>query len=62
MNHYQCDHCEKTVDSAPGANGPPECCGRQMRITEPLPVCQASGAEHSRYDSEDAPCDDGRSG
>jgi hypothetical protein len=41
----------------------PDCCGKPMRGTEKLPVCEMSTtAEHSRLGESDDACDDGRSG
>lgn len=60
METYKCKNCEKTLDVPATATDAPECCGGKMTKIEPLPVCRSSGAEHSRYDAEDEPCDDGR--
>jgi hypothetical protein len=58
MTTFRCRSCEKTLD----AEQAPECCGQRMKAADALPVCRTSGAEHSRYDADDEPCDDGRGG
>lgn len=58
---YECENCKGQVMAA--ADGPvPECCGQAMKSI-PLDKCTLSTtAEHSRYDKNDEPCDDGRAG
>ncbi len=58
---YECQNCKGQVMAETG--GPvPECCGRSMKSI-PLDQCTLSTtAEHSRFDKDDEPCDDGRSG
>jgi hypothetical protein len=58
---YECSICKGQV-RAP-ADGPiPECCGQSMHSI-PLDQCTLSTtAEHSRFDKDDEPCDDGRAG
>ena len=62
MPVYECENCGKKKDVAEKAKVP-ECCGKAMRGTEKLPVCEMSStAEHTRYSGSDDACDDGRSG
>jgi hypothetical protein len=58
---YECSICKGQVMAR--ANGPiPECCGKPMHSI-PLDQCTLSTtAEHSRFDRDDGPCDDGRAG
>jgi hypothetical protein len=58
---YRCEICKGQVLIS--SNSPiPECCGQAMRNI-PLDQCTLSTtAEHARFDQEDDPCDDGRSG
>jgi hypothetical protein len=58
---YECEICKGQAVS-PNAGPIPECCGQPMRHI-PLDQCTLSTtAEHSRFDQEDEPCDDGRAG
>ena len=58
---YQCKNCQGEALLKEGEN-PPECCGQTMN-TIPLDQCTLSAtAEHSRWDTDDEPCDDGRGG
>jgi hypothetical protein len=61
---YNCQTCDGTTEINAGAPGnPPECCGQPMERVEPLDQCLApASSEHSRFDDEDQPCDDGRAG
>ncbi len=60
---YKCQQCGREVDEAPEDLGRSDCCQAQWRASEPLPVCTRPGsAEHTRFDVEDEPCDDGRGG
>jgi hypothetical protein len=57
---YQCDNCQSQKLSPPKT--PPECCGQPMQNI-PMDQCTLSTtAEHSRWDKDDEPCDDGRAG
>ncbi|MCU0560549.1 MAG: hypothetical protein MUD16_10210 [Desulfobacterales bacterium] len=59
---FECENCGKTAEIKAAAKVP-ECCGKPMRATEKLPVCEVSTtAEHSRFTGDDDACDDGRSG
>lgn len=63
MPVYECENCGKKQEIADKAAKVPECCGKAMRGTEKLPVCEMSStAEHTRYSESDDACDDGRSG
>jgi ribosomal protein L37AE/L43A len=63
MPVYECENCGKKKELEDKAANVPECCGKAMRGTEKLPVCEMSStAEHSRYRGSDDACDDGRSG
>jgi len=58
---YQCDKCRGEAILKEGAEQP-ECCGQPMK-TIPMDQCTLSStAEHSRWDMDDEPCDDGRAG
>ena len=58
---YQCSQCKGEALIKEGET-PPECCGATMN-TIPLDQCTLSAtAEHSRFDSDDDACDDGRAG
>jgi hypothetical protein len=58
---FQCQDCKK-IKEALTTDKTPECCGLPMQAL-PLDQCTLSStAEHSRFDDEDEPCDDGRSG
>jgi hypothetical protein len=62
MPVYECENCGKKKDLAESAKVP-ECCGKAMRGTEKLPVCEMTNtAEHSRATGSDDACDDGRAG
>ena len=40
-----------------------DCCGAKWVEVDRLPACEMPAtAEHSRFDAEDEPCDDGRAG
>jgi hypothetical protein len=59
---FECETCGKTAEIK-GGGKLPECCGKPMRATEKLPVCEMSTtAEHSRFSGDDDACDDGRKG
>ena len=59
---YICKKCGKTRTLAPEETVP-VCCEGAMVVDLDLPVCRtATAAEHSRFDDEDGPCDDGRAG
>ena len=56
---YQCEKCRGEMLAQEG-EAAPECCGQAM-ATIPLDQCTLSStAEHSRWDADDEPCDDGR--
>ena len=58
---YQCSQCKGEAIEKAGKT-PPECCGMTMN-TIPMDQCTLSAtAEHSRFDMDDDPCDDGRAG
>jgi hypothetical protein len=58
---YRCEIC-KGEALAPTDGPAPECCGQEMQNI-PLDQCTLSTtAEHARFDQDDGPCDDGRSG
>ena len=60
---YTCKKCGGQVEVDPENDQKPECCEAPMEKSADLDSCQASfTAEHSRFDSDDEPCDDGRSG
>jgi len=60
---YRCEKCGKQVELAGDAPAASECCGGQWIEVDRLPACEMPAtAEHSRFDAEDEPCDDGRSG
>jgi hypothetical protein len=63
MPVYECENCGKRKDIAEEGAQVPECCGKPMRGTDKLPVCELSStAEHSRPGESDDACDDGRAG
>jgi hypothetical protein len=63
QTNYECIDCGNTAQAAVDSDPVPECCGKPMQEQEPLRVCQApAGAEHSRFDDLEEPCDDGRAG
>jgi ribosomal protein L37AE/L43A len=63
MPVYECENCGKKLDLKEEGTRVPDCCGKPMRGTEKLPVCEMSTtAEHSRFGGGDDACDDGRSG
>ncbi len=56
---YECTHCKGQKKTKQGDNAP-ECCGHTMQSI-PMDQCTLSAtAEHSRFDQDDEPCDDGR--
>lgn len=58
---YECENCKGQAISA-GEKNPPQCCGQPMQAI-PMDQCTlATTAEHSRFDKDDEPCDDGRAG
>ncbi|MBL0714852.1 MAG: hypothetical protein JJV98_14250 [Desulfosarcina sp.] len=60
---YKCEKCGREVTEIPDDLTRSDCCQAQWVETEPLPVCTRPGsAEHTRFDAEDEPCDDGRGG
>jgi ribosomal protein L37AE/L43A len=63
MSVYECENCGKKKELKKKGAKVPECCGKPMRGTEKLPVCEMSTtAEHSRLGGSDDVCDDGRGG
>jgi hypothetical protein len=63
MTTYECENCGRKEEAGAEGAKVPECCGRPMRGTEKLPVCELSEtAEHSRLDATSDACDDGRAG
>ena len=63
MPVYECENCGKKLEVQQEGANVPDCCGKPMRGTEKLPVCEMSTtAEHSRLSEGDDACDDGRSG
>ena len=60
---FECETCGKKNELEAAGAKVPECCGKPMRATEKLPVCEMSTtAEHSRFSGDDDACDDGRKG
>ena len=60
---YKCQHCGREVEKTPEDLGRVDCCQALWVEGEPLAVCTHPGsAEHTRFDAEDEPCDDGRGG
>jgi len=60
---YECENCGKTLESQADESKEPECCDKPMQKVVPLDACNTSAtAEHSRFDTLDDACDDGRSG
>ena len=58
---YECANC-KNQKMSKEAENTPECCGQPMSNI-PMDQCTlATTAEHSRFDKDDEPCDDGRAG
>jgi ribosomal protein L37AE/L43A len=63
MPIYECENCGKRIELKDEGEKVPECCGKTMRGTEKLPVCETSStAEHSRFQGGDDACDDSRGG
>jgi ribosomal protein L37AE/L43A len=63
MAVYECENCGKKMDVKAEGAKVPECCGRAMRGTEKLAVCEMTDtAEHSRAGASSDACDDGRGG
>ncbi len=63
MSVYECENCGKKSETTGAGAKVPECCGKPMRGTEKLPVCEVSEtAEHSRFGASSDACDDGRAG
>ena len=63
QKNYECADCGNQAQASAEDGQIPECCGKQMQAQEPLNVCVApAGAEHSRLDDLEEPCDDGRAG
>lgn len=61
---YYCYGCKRNIPTTEMAQKEvPECCGKPMEKL-PLNECQKppASAEHARFDDEDTPCDDGRTG
>ena len=60
---YKCQQCGREVETPPENLENSDCCQAQWVASEPLPVCTHPGsAEHTRFDADDEPCDDGRGG
>lgn len=60
---FQCEACGKQVDLAGEVPATSDCCGAKWVEVDRLPACEMPAtAEHSRFDAEDDPCDDGRAG
>jgi hypothetical protein len=60
---YKCQQCGREVETAPENLERSDCCQAPWVAGDPLPVCTRPGsAEHTRFDAEDEPCDDGRGG
>lgn len=58
---FNCEVCGTNVKAK--SSDAPECCHQPMKKVVPMDQCQASfTAEHSRFDDNDEPCDDGRAG
>jgi hypothetical protein len=60
---YQCETCGQQVQLSGEIPSATECCGAKWIEVERLPACEMPAtAEHSRFDADDEPCDDGRAG
>ena len=60
---YRCEKCGAQVSMAGEVPAASDCCQAPWIEVEQLPACDMpASAEHSRFDTEDGPCDDGRSG
>ena len=60
--NFECVNCGNKAEKNAGDTSIPECCGKPMQV-EGLDSCgMSTTAEHSRFDNQDEPCDDGRSG
>lgn len=60
---YTCKKCGGKAEAVSEKDPNPKCCDEPMEKSVDLDSCQASfTAEHSRFDGDDEPCDDGRSG
>jgi hypothetical protein len=60
---YRCEQCGLQTEMEGVIPAVSECCKARWIEVEPLPACgMPASAEHSRFDGEEEPCDDGRSG
>lgn len=60
---FQCENCGKQDEFSGKAPDASDCCGAKWVEVDRLPACEMPAtAEQSRFDAEDEPCDDGRSG
>jgi DNA-directed RNA polymerase subunit RPC12/RpoP len=59
---YKCIECGRTLE-CPVNDNAPECHGKKMKTLEELEGCTLTEtAEHTRFENENQPCDDGRTG
>ncbi len=60
---YRCETCGVQMEMQGDIPDVSNCCQGRWIEVEQLPTCgMPASAEHSRFDTEDGPCDDGRSG
>jgi len=59
---YRCETCGLQIEQEEAPTAVSDCCQGRWIEVEKLPACGMPSAEHSRFDTEDGPCDDGRSG
>lgn len=60
---YRCETCGAQIEREGAPPAVSDCCQGNWIEVEQLPACgMPASAEHSRFDTEDGPCDDGRSG
>jgi hypothetical protein len=60
---YKCQQCGREVEETPPDREHSDCCQARWVESDPLPVCtQPGSSEHTRFDADDEPCDDGRGG
>ena len=62
---YRCEACGESVKIIDGEMMLPECCEMPMKQVAETDIdfCKKSmDPEHARFEDDDSPCDDGRSG
>ena len=63
IQKYRCETCGAQAEFEGTAPAVSDCCQGRWLVVEKLPACgMPASAEHSRFDTDDGPCDDGRSG